>query len=243
MIPTPTKNLSTEAMSRLSQAKDNEYAMLYYPFNGVVTALRAMLAMHAEKYTFIHPEDWPSQRTDSPFGHMPILYETTATGETLELAELSVIEFYLGKKFGLVGSNDWEEQLVRSYTNSTQTLFDKFVVNVVRAPKELQGQLMQLFVEKQVPDWAEFHERHLKANGSNGHYVGDKLTVADIKLATVVDNMIVVTRDKYISREKTPAIMAVHDNVEQHPKYAAWKASDEWKAYAEETKRRFNFNK
>ncbi|KAG0208015.1 hypothetical protein BGX28_000903, partial [Mortierella sp. GBA30] len=56
MVLTATKNLSTEAMSKISQANDNEYTMLYYPFHGVVPALRAMLAMSGAKYTFAHPE-------------------------------------------------------------------------------------------------------------------------------------------------------------------------------------------
>src|SRR5690554_3824071 len=52
---TPTKNLSTETMSKLAQAKDNKYTLLYLPFHGVVTALRAMFVMSDAEYTFIHP--------------------------------------------------------------------------------------------------------------------------------------------------------------------------------------------
>ncbi|KAI1314961.1 hypothetical protein EDD11_001445 [Mortierella claussenii] len=240
MAPTPTKNLSTEAMAKLSQNKDNHYTMLYFPFHGVVPALRAIMAMYTDKYTFIQPEEWETQKPNTLFGHMPILYETTPSGEVLELAELSVLEFYLGKKFGLVGDNDWEEQLIRSYTSSTQTLFDKFVVTVIRQPKELQAQMTQAYLEKQVPEWAAFHEKALKANGSNGHYVGNKLSIADLKLATILGNMITLSGDKIISREKTPAIMAVYDNVEKDPKYAAWKSSDAYKEYDENTRKRFN---
>jgi len=106
---------------------------------------------------------------------MPVLYETSpATGETIEVAELNVVEFYLGQKMGLLGSNAWEEQLVRSYTGSSQALFDKFVVMVIRSPKELQPQMMELYM-KQIPEWASFHEKILQANGANGHYIGDKV--------------------------------------------------------------------
>ncbi|KAF9358547.1 hypothetical protein BGX26_001491 [Mortierella sp. AD094] len=242
MLPIPTKGLSTEAMTKLSQAKDNEYTVLYFPWHGSSPALRAILAMYAKKYTFAHPEDWASFKPNTPYGHLPVLYETAATGETLELAELSVIEFYLGKKFGLVGSNDWEEQLIRSRANSSQALFDKLVITVIRSPKELQPQMLQLFVEKQIPEWALFHERALEENGSNGHYVGDKMSVADLKTATILDSMRAISGDKFISREKTPAIMALYDHVQQDPKYAAWKASDQWKALTEETIKRFNLS-
>ncbi|KAG0257155.1 hypothetical protein BG011_004139 [Mortierella polycephala] len=234
-----TKNLSTDTMSKLSQAKDNQYTMLYFPFHGVVPALRAILAMSGEKYTFIHPEDWAVEKHQTPFGHMPVLYETAATGETLELGELSVIEFYLATKFGLMGSNTWEDQLIRSYTSSTESLFDKFVMSAVRTPKEFQKQMTELFVEKQIPEWAEYHERILRANGTNGHYIGDQLTFADIKTGTVLGVMIALSGDNYITKEKTPGLLAVYEMLEKHPKYAAWKASDQWKEYAETSRKVF----
>ena len=107
---------------------------------------------------------------------MPVLFETCpATGETIELAELSVIEFYLAQKLGLLGSNAWENQLIRSYASSSFALFDKFVVTVVRSPPELKAQMMESFTSKQVGEWATFHERILQANGANGHYLGDKV--------------------------------------------------------------------
>ena len=51
-----TKNLTTEQMAKISESKDNEYALLYYPFHGVVSAARVMLAISDVKYKFTHPE-------------------------------------------------------------------------------------------------------------------------------------------------------------------------------------------
>ncbi|KAI1314963.1 hypothetical protein EDD11_001447 [Mortierella claussenii] len=235
------KNLSTETMSTLAQNKDNKYEILYFNFHGVVTGLRALFAMSDLHYKFIHPEDWKAQKPTTPFGSLPVLYETTPTGEILELAELSAIEFYMGGKLGLVGDNLWETNLVKMYHSSSQALFDKLVVSVVRAPKEYQDTMIELYVEKIVPEWVEYHERALQKNGANGHYVGDKFTLADLKTATILDNIQTVTGGRYISREKTPAIMAVYDSVEKMPKYAAWKSSAEWKAYDELHRKLFNF--
>ncbi|KAF9103086.1 hypothetical protein BGX27_010741 [Mortierella sp. AM989] len=236
-----SNNLSTEALSQLAQAKDNKYKLLYYPFHGVVTSLRAMFAISDADYTFIYPEDWKVQKPTTPFGSMPVLYETTATGETLELAELSVLEYYIGQKYGWVGDNIWENNLVKMYHSSSQAVFDKLVTTVVRAPKENYDQMLGIYISSIVPEWAEYHERALKANGSNGHYVGNKLTIADIKTATILDNLISLTEDRILSREKTPAIMAVYDNLEKLPKYAAWKASENWKAYDDLNKNLFKF--
>ncbi|KAG0042512.1 hypothetical protein BGZ83_000381 [Gryganskiella cystojenkinii] len=235
-----TKNLSTEQMTKISESKDNEYTLLYYPFHGVVNAIRVMMTMSNLKHKFTHPEDWASEKEHTPFGHMPVLYETNpSTGETIELAEQNVIEFYLAQKTGLLGSNAWEDQLIRSCASSSNMLFEKFVVMVVRAPAELKAQMMELFKAKQVGEWAVYHERMLQANGANGHYVGDKLSFADIKTVTVMDVMLVLTKDQFISREKTPALFAVKDGLEKNPKYQAWKSSEECLAYNEVTRKLF----
>ncbi|KAG0198004.1 hypothetical protein BGX28_008507 [Mortierella sp. GBA30] len=240
-ILTATKNLSTERMTQLSQNKDNKYTLLYYPFHGVVSGLRAMFALSGADYTFIHPSEWKEEKPLTPFGSMPVLYETTSSGEVLELAELSVLEFYIGQKFGWVGDNLWEQNLVKMYHSSTQALFDKLVTTVVRAPKENYDQMMEIYISIIVPEWVDYHERALKANGSNGHYIGSKLTIADIKTATTLENIITLTGDRYLTHEKTPAIMAVYDNFEILPKFAAWKASEECKAYADLNMKLFKF--
>jgi len=66
------------------------------------------------------------------------------------------------------------------------------------------------------------------------------LTTADVKTATTITNLISVTGERYITCKKTPAIMAVYDNLEKQPKYAAWKTSEQWKAYDELNKKLFN---
>ncbi|KAF9302369.1 hypothetical protein BGZ91_009344, partial [Linnemannia elongata] len=66
-------------------------------------------------------------------------------------------------------------------------------------------------------------------------------SIADLKTATTIDNLVSISGDRFLSREKTPAIFAVYDAVEKMPKYAAWKASSEWKAYDELNKKLFRF--
>ncbi|KAF9902038.1 hypothetical protein EC991_005394 [Linnemannia zychae] len=239
---TPSKDISTETMSQIAKSKDNKYELLYFPFHGVLPALRALLAMSGADYTFTHPDDWTKEKSKTPFGALPVLYETCPTsGLTLELAELSAIESYLGDKFDWMGSNLWERSQILMYHSSTQAVFDKLVTTVMRAPKENKDMMMGIYLEKILPEWVETHERVLQAKGCTGHYVGDKVSLADLKTATTLDNLISISGDQFISREKTPAIMAVYDAVEKMPKYAAWKASSEWKAYDELNKKLFNF--
>lgn len=52
---TPSKDISTETMAQIAKSKDNKYELLYFPFHGVLPALRAMFAMSGADYTFTHP--------------------------------------------------------------------------------------------------------------------------------------------------------------------------------------------
>jgi hypothetical protein len=67
---TATKNLSTEAMSKILEGKNNEYSLLYFPFHGVVAALRAMLAMSGANVTFIQPNVGHQAHIDSCLSHV-----------------------------------------------------------------------------------------------------------------------------------------------------------------------------
>ncbi|KAF9106895.1 hypothetical protein BGX29_008131 [Mortierella sp. GBA35] len=239
---TATKSLSTESMAKIMEGKENEYSLLYFPFHGVVPALRAMLAMSGAKVTFTQPDDWPVEKKQTQFGHMPVLYETDPTSnQTLEMSELSALELYIGQKYGFLGANPFEHQQILACNSSAQALFDKFVIMVIRAPTpELRATLKEVFVSTQIGEWAEFHERLLQANGANGHYVGSEhVSLADLKTATVVEVMRKLSGETFISKEKTPAILEVCEKVEADERYQKWKASDDWKLFTETTKKRF----
>ncbi|KAF9918580.1 hypothetical protein FBU30_000133 [Linnemannia zychae] len=179
---TASKDISTETMSQIAASKNNKYELRYFPFHGVLPALRAMLAMSGADYTFTHPEaiylaqfDWTTEKPTTPFGSLPILYETCPTsGHTIQLAELSAIELYLGEKYGWLGDNHWERYQVQMYHSSSQAVFDKLVTTVVRAPKDQMDRMMEIWIEKILSEWVEYHEKVLKANGCNGHYIGNK---------------------------------------------------------------------
>ncbi|KAG0378940.1 hypothetical protein BGX24_002327 [Mortierella sp. AD032] len=236
-----TKNLSIETKSKILEGKNNEYSLLYFPFHGVVPALRAMLAMSGAKVSFIRPDDWPVEKKQTQFGHMPILYETDpTTNQTIALTELSVLEQYIGEKHGFLGSNAWESNQILAYNSATQSLFDKFVTMVVRTSNpDLRAQMKDHFVNTQIGEWAEFHERALQANGATGYYIGDKLSLAELKTAFVAEVMKKLSGELFISEDKTPAIMKVGEMVENDERYQKYKASEDWKLFSETTKKTF----
>lgn len=187
------------------------------------------------------------EKKETQFGHMPILYVTDpATKQTLELTELSVLEEYIGRKYNFLGSNAWESNQILAYNSATQSLLDKFVTLVVRADPEIVARMKETFVNGFIGEWAEYHERNLQANvargiSKQGYYMGDKLSLADLKTATVVPAMRNLSGDKFISEEKTPGIMKVCEMVEADERYKTWKASDDMKLFMEVTKKHFGY--
>ncbi|KAF9128600.1 hypothetical protein BGW39_004896, partial [Mortierella sp. 14UC] len=71
---------------------------------------------------------------------------------------------------------------------------------------------------------------HLQANGANGHYVGNKVTLADAKTDYVISMIKGVSGDELISESKTPAIWKVRQEMDKVEGVAVWKASEEYKA-------------
>ena len=189
------------------------------------------------------------EKKETQFGHMPILYETDpTTNQTLSLSELSVLEEHIGRKHNFLGSNSYEANQILAYNSSTQSLFDKFVTMVIRATdSDLRAKMMETFVNGNgfIGEWAEFHERALQANvaagiAKMGHYVGEEVSLADLKTAAVAVVMMKISGDKYISEEKTPGVMEVCKAVEADERYKKWKASEDMKLFNEVAKQRFS---
>lgn len=182
------------------------------------------------------------EKKETQFGHLPVLFETDpTTNQTIALTELSVLEEYIGRKYNFLGSNPYEANQILAYNNSSQSLFDKFVTLVARITDlDLRSKLREIFVNDFIAEWAEFHERALQANVATGiakvgHYVGAEVSLADLKTEAVTAWMIKISGDKFISEEKTPAIMEVCKAVATDERYKKWNASEEVKMYTEVT--------
>ncbi|KAI7817360.1 hypothetical protein BC939DRAFT_466161 [Gamsiella multidivaricata] len=189
--------------------------------------------MTGAKFESIFPTDWVAKEQKSvPFEVLPVLYETLpasaegAEDQILEIPESEAIERYLARKFNLLGDTPWEEMRIDAFVSSTKTLiylaFSR--VPTVRDPVQKQEMVEQL-LEKAIPKWVGLHERYLKANGTNGHYVGLKLTLADIRAVIVIQMILALTENRVISAESTPALWKLWQTMNEIPSYVIWKES------------------
>ncbi|KAG0014297.1 Glutathione S-transferase S1 [Entomortierella chlamydospora] len=220
-------------MSSPSRETASTFELTYFDLQGFGAPIRTIFAINGTKVTNIVPADWAAEKPLTPFGVMPLLKETSVDGKsTIHLAESDAIDRYLVKKFGMAGDNVFEENIINSYVSNTNSLqlriFMKYYT--VRDPA-----LKTAFVEDilgYIDIWIKSNERQLVANGSNGHYVGNKLTIADVKAAYMVD-LIRSLKEDAITEESTPALLKVKTTVDSIPSLVAWRATEEHEAYSE----------
>ncbi|KAG0296230.1 hypothetical protein BGZ98_001059, partial [Dissophora globulifera] len=98
---------------------------------------------------------------------------------------------------------------------------------------EEKATVLNTFLTKSLPTWSNIQEAHLKSNNRNGHYVGNRTTLADIRTTTMLDALTkIIGADRVksvINETNTPGIHKVVTNVQSNPSYAAWINSDEYK--------------
>ncbi|KAK3840982.1 MAG: hypothetical protein J3R72DRAFT_510707 [Linnemannia gamsii] len=82
--------------------------------------------------------------------------------------------------------------------------------------------------------WIKYHEEHLQANDANGHYVGDKVTLADVKTEYVISMILGVSGEELVSESKTPAIWRVREEMGKIEGIDVWKALEEYKSLDKE---------
>ncbi|KAG0213075.1 hypothetical protein BGX28_005096 [Mortierella sp. GBA30] len=231
ILPKATQ-ASTQVLSKASESStESTYKFLYFGLHGRGELTRTLLSFGGAQFEEL-ALDWPAMKKDTPFGVLPVLYETTSDGTVLELSESQAIERYLAKKFDLLGSNSWEAHLVDRYYTSLETLSINFF-KVMFAPAESRQAEAETFYKDHLPRWIAAHEIHLAKNGSNGHYVGEKLSLADFKVALMIDRIqFLVPKgleskvEQLFSAEATPGLWKVKETVNAHPKIAAWKKSE-----------------
>ncbi|KAF9572271.1 hypothetical protein EC968_010062 [Mortierella alpina] len=230
---------NTEDLSA-SLAKPSSFKLLYWHLNAAAGTTRDMFEYAGAKWDNLPPPTvWPEEKIDTPFHVLPVLYIKGENGKDLTLSETSVIEQYVAKQFRLLGCNDYEENLIKIFQSSTTALQVVFTATVtLSTPHEVKKKAFQSFMENQLLTWITTHEKHLADNGNNGHYVGNHLTMADIRTANVIDHFAILPEAKEILEviRKSEALMKVHANVLKDPKIAAWRASEKYRSLTEASK-------
>ncbi|KAF9584284.1 hypothetical protein BGW38_006979 [Lunasporangiospora selenospora] len=245
-MTTPATRFSDEKFSSadISKSLENKttgattYKLEYFEVSGVGAISRDLLSYGGAKWENILVKELPNN-TGSPFSVYPALHVRTGDGVEIHLAETSVIEQYLAREFGLFGDNEWEELQIKMFHSNTLMFRDRLFMRVVWNFKDKMETALETFLTQSLPQWINAHVFHLRNNGSNGHYVGNKLSLADILTANTIDFIkCLYGNEKILAMiEKCPEIMKVKENVDREPRLQTWRQSEEYKSIAENTRK------
>ncbi|KAG0346856.1 hypothetical protein BG004_000661 [Podila humilis] len=232
-----TFNTNYKETSTLIAQDGLKYKHSYFGIHFGGTNSRGILAFAGADWTPVYP-NWSEEKANTPFGFIPVLTVVSPDGQELALAENVAIDIFLAKQFGLHGENSWEEAVINAFYSSSNTFFFQEVMNnfffeSVSKSDEEKAQYLEKLLTKQLTSWAQNHEAHLANNNLNGHYVGDKTTLADIRTATMLDALEKVIDAKrvatVVNKDKTPGIVKVRALVEAAPGYTEWRESEDYK--------------
>lgn len=98
-------------------------------------------------------------------------------GKELVLAEAGIIDTFLARRFGLLGDNEWESLAIQTFYSNIHYLRERAFSSTMAVPLAMREKGRDNYLNGALTKFCEDHEYHLKKNGSNGHYVGDKVSL------------------------------------------------------------------
>ncbi|CAO3574795.1 unnamed protein product [Mortierella alpina] len=233
--------VSTEETSRILEAdpKSVEYDLLYFDITCIAATPRYILSYGKAKWNDRFPKEWDEKEVyDCPFGVMPVLHVKSEQGMAM-LAESFVIDLYLAEKFNLLGSNRYEAETIKAFYSSIHYLRERCLMRMTWTFEDKRKEAFEGFTLRMVPRWIQVHEQHLERNGGNGHYFGNKISLADIHLVSVLDHFAELPRGDEIVAifRASPLIWKVRETVLANAEVGSWRESEGFKRLVEGGKR------
>ncbi|KAF9572267.1 Glutathione S-transferase S1 [Mortierella alpina] len=228
---------SSEENARALAEADVHYRLLYWDISSVAATARDILSYGRAKWTnqVAADEEWDNGKIATPFRVLPILNIVLPNGKELFLAESIVVDHYLAKKFGLLGDNEWEECTIKAIYNNIHYFRERSFRDLTFTYADKRRIALERFMTHTLPSFIADHDFHLKENGSNGHFVGSQLSLADIHLANIIDHFSQLPQGQIFTAEfrKCETIWKVKEKVDRQPDIAAWRASAEYKEFVQ----------
>ncbi|KAF9136539.1 hypothetical protein BGX30_011084 [Mortierella sp. GBA39] len=229
-LPFVTK-ASSKVLSKAIKATSSSFQLAYFNFHGRAESTRYLLA-----------------------------YTRVPWKEIVFFSEVLPIERYLADKFELAGSDPWErfqvEQFVSSIESSQLMYHYKVILpnwpsegavdmNEDGMKRQRRAEDASRFYETGLKNFVDVHEKKLQENGGgeNGHYVGDKTSLADIRATVLMDRLMLLRPEGAdpvpLSKDKTPNLWRVREAVHQILAIAQWRESKRYQDLDALTKKYF----
>ncbi|KAK0064228.1 glutathione S-transferase 3-like isoform X1 [Biomphalaria pfeifferi] len=181
-----------------------KYKLYYFNFRGRGELIRLLL--HTAQVEFIdhrvQPSDWPELKPNTPEGHVPFLeIDGVQYGESLPLAR------YLAKKYNLMGDTELDQlnaDIILNHVDQLRLDYVRFKTDSHLTPEQKQI-LEDKFQKQDVPKFMNKIEKRLVKSTSK-YLAGDKLSIADLAVADVLDTFI----------KENPSVLDSYPSLSEH---------------------------
>ncbi|KAF9133443.1 Glutathione S-transferase S1 [Mortierella sp. 14UC] len=225
--------------------KDLTFSYTYWELTSAGSTSREILVYGKANYEFNYPdfEGWEKGTVPTVFSVLPVLKvkdrrsSSKSLNHEVVLAEAIIIDTFLAKRFGLLGDNEWESLTIQSFYSNIHYLRERCFGSTMMIQPELRKKAREEFLNETLVKFCEDHEHHLKANGSNGHYVGNKLSLADIHLSNIIHFFSTIPWGKMALErfQQYESLWKVNETVEKVPGIAEWRQTELYKGLVEKT--------
>ncbi|KAF9904653.1 hypothetical protein EC991_002527 [Linnemannia zychae] len=243
--PTASTNLSSEELSILAARTDGKFVFSYFSIHGQALTTRALLCTAGVhwKDNMIPLETWSMDyKVKFPYGTIPVLHEEFPNGQVLEIGEVAAIEKYIARKFHMVPESLWDQVRHNEALSLSESLFKMWII---RASPHMDHNahvgVLELLKTHKLPEYIQVMEKLLIKNGDNGHLVGSRFTHADVFTSVVLDCMISMRPlQSVLNKATAPRLFKLKSLVDAHPKYAAYRKSEDYTVASEAMDKRFS---
>ncbi len=192
------------------------YKLTYFPFRARAEAARFIFKQAEVDFEDVRigGEDWAKFKPSTPYGSMPVL---EVDGKML--AGSQSIQRYLAEKFGLAGSNDFENAEIDSIIDTVGDLSQqlmKFHYEKDEAKKAEVGEKLKTEI---LPKFLGIFEKLISSNTSGWIY-GSKVTYADFLVYNIIGW--VKMEAGAAALDSFPGIKKNMEAVEALPNIAKW---------------------
>ncbi|XP_077290879.1 glutathione S-transferase-like [Arctopsyche grandis] len=194
-----------------------KYVLSYFNVKALAEPIRLLLSYGNIDFEDrrISKEDWPKFKASMPNGQMPVLQ----IGNKTTFQHLAICR-YLGKQFGLAGSNDWEAFEIDMAVDTITDLRTKAVVVFYEPNESIKETKYVQLLSETIPNILKKLEEMAAVN--KGHMALGKLTWADFLLAGLIDYMNLICRQDLTAN--CPNLKAAINSVTSLPASKAWNA-------------------
>ncbi|KAJ1988097.1 hypothetical protein GGI25_005487 [Coemansia spiralis] len=208
----------------MSTSTAPSYVFKYFALSGLGETSRLLLTMANVEWIEENPE-WPQEKSSQPFGRLPVLIEKNPDGDFV-LSESGTIERYLARKYKLIPEDLKEAARQEQLRDQMCDVITNYFI-AKTGEKEAKTRHDEL-----IKKLKEVLANALKNNGSNGRFLGDKLTYIDLYIYSFFKFLIPHTKtdapqlaDDFVGLI-TPDVAKLIATVREEPRLQACLAED-----------------